>query len=90
MSFGTTRTGHMGSQLLQDFLAARAPAGAIARHPKKSEIIHGSLDDEADLSRALKAARASFLVVPPSFSTQDDTQFFLRSSPARRALQAHG
>lgn len=58
----TTPTGHIGSQLVLDLLAAGAPVRVIARKPEKLsaeiqnrvEVVRGSTDDGSVLSQALR------------------------------------
>jgi uncharacterized protein YbjT (DUF2867 family) len=79
----TTPTGHIGSQLVANLLAANEAVRMIARDPARLaaevrdrlnsgvEIVAGSSDDACVLMSALEGAESLFLVVPPSFSTND-------------------
>ena len=82
----TTPTGKIGSQLVRNLLAAGESLRLIAREPariapeirEKTEVVQGSSDDESVLMRALHGAESLFLVVPPSFTTNDDREYFLQ------------
>ncbi len=91
----TTPTGHIGSQVVQNLLAANEAVRVIARRPDriapevraKVEIVQGSSDDESVLMRALDGAKGLFLVVPPSFTTNDDKEYYLQfTRPVCRAI----
>jgi uncharacterized protein YbjT (DUF2867 family) len=91
----TTPTGHIGSQVVQNLLAANEAVRVIARQPDriapevraKVEIVQGSSDDEGILMRALDGAEGLFLVVPPSFTTNDDKEHYLQfTRPVCRAI----
>ena len=93
----TTPTGHIGSQLVQKLLAGGERVRVIARDPARLagevraavEVVQGSSDDEAVLTRALAGAESLFLVVPPSFTTTDDHAYYLQfTRPACRAVAA--
>lgn len=95
----TTPTGNIGSRLVLDLLAANEPVRVIARDPAKLdpaiqgkvEIVQGSTDDENVLNRALESAESLFWVVPPSFTTNDDVEFYLNfTRPACRAMKNQG
>jgi uncharacterized protein YbjT (DUF2867 family) len=93
----TTPTGHLGSQVVQTLLAANEAVRVIVRDPAKLaaeirtrvEIVQGSSDDEGVLMRALEGAESLFLVVPPSFTTTDDMEYYLHfTRPACRAIKS--
>jgi uncharacterized protein YbjT (DUF2867 family) len=95
----TTPTGHIGSQLVKNLLAANEAVRVIARDPArlagdvrgKVEVLQGSTDDESVMLRALEGAESLFLVVPPSFTTTDDTAYYLQfTRPACRAVKSQG
>jgi uncharacterized protein YbjT (DUF2867 family) len=49
------------------------------------------MDDEKVLSRAFEGAESLFWLVPPSFTTNDDTKYCLQfTQPACRAIQSQG
>jgi len=93
----TTPTGHIGSELVKDLLAAGEAVRVIARDPARLaaevrdrvEVVQGSSDDEAVLMRALEGAESLFLVVPPSFTAKDATAYYLQfTRPVCRAVKA--
>ena len=93
----TRPTGHIGSQVVQTLLAANEAVRVIVRDPAKLaaeirarvEIVQGSSDDEDVLMRALEGAESLFLVVPPSFTTTDDMEYYLHfTRPACRAIKS--
>ena len=95
----TTPTGKIGSQVVRNLLAAGEAVRVIARDPArlapdvktKLEIVRGSSDDEGVVMRALDGAESLFLVVPPSFTTNDDREYYLRfARPVCRAVKSHG
>ena len=95
----TTPTGHIGSQLVPQLLAAGAPVRVIARRPEKLsaeiqsrvEIVQGSTDDIKVLSQALRGADAFFWLVPPPFQQTDLNAYMLRfTKPACDAVTAQG
>lgn len=95
----TTPTGHIGSQVVQQLLAANEDVRVIARDPAKLapeirdkvDIVQGSTDDESVLSQALEGAESLFLVVPPSFTTNDDREYYLQfTRPACKAIKSQG
>jgi len=95
----TTPAGHIGSQVVQNLLAAHEAARVVARKPdriasevrNKVEIVQGSSDDEDVLMRALDGAESLFLVVPPSFTTDDDREYYLQfARPVCRAIKSQG
>jgi nucleoside-diphosphate-sugar epimerase len=88
----TTPTGHIGSQVVQNLLAANEAVRVIARDPARLaedvrarvEIVQGSSDDQGVLMRALDGAESLFLVVlPPLPPTMPWSITF--GSPAPRA-----
>ncbi len=95
----TTPTGHIGSQVVENLLAANEAVRVIARDPARLptgvrariEIVQGSSDDEGVLMRALEGAESLFLVVPPSLTTNDVREYYLRfTRPACRAIAGQG
>jgi uncharacterized protein YbjT (DUF2867 family) len=95
----TTPTGKIGSQVIPHLLAADEAVRVVARDPSKLsleirsnvEIVIGSLDDEAVMEQALKGAESVFLVVPPSFTDNNDEAYYLRFTyPALKAIKSQG
>ena len=95
----TTPTGQIGSQVVQDLLAARAAVRVLVRDPArlasevrgKVDIVEGSSDDESALSKAFAGAESVFWVVPPPFITNDVKEYYLQfTRPACRAITAQG
>ena len=95
----TTPTGNIGSQVLKNLLAANAVVRVVARDPAKlppevhgkAEIVQGSIDDEKVLNQAFEGAESVFLVVPPSFTESDVTEYYLRfARSAGRAIRSRG
>lgn len=95
----TTPTGKIGSQVVQHLLEAGEAVRVIARDPSKLapqvagkvEVVQGSTDDEAALGRALEGAESLFWVQPPSFTTNDNTSYYLRfARAAGRAIRDQG
>jgi uncharacterized protein YbjT (DUF2867 family) len=95
----TTPTGHIGTKLVADLLATGQPVRAIAREPAKLapevrakvEVVQGSSDDEDVVMRAADGAESFFLVVPPSFTTEDPREYYLRfTRPVCRAIERKG
>ena len=87
------------SQVVQNLLAANEAVRVIARDPArlaadvraKVEIVTGSSDDESVLMGALEGAESLFLVVPPSFTVHDVTEYYLQfTRPVCRAIERHG
>lgn len=86
----TTPTGHIGSYLVRNLLAAGEPVRVIARDPgkvapglrDKLEVVQGSSDDETVLAKALDGAESLFFVVPPSFAAPDVVAYYLRFARA--------
>ena len=95
----TTPTGQIGSQVVENLLAGGEAVRVIARYPDrltpevraKVEIVQGSTDDEGVLVRALEGAESLFLVVPPSFTTNDTREYYLQfTRPVCRAMERKG
>ena len=95
----TTPTGKIGSKVIPYLLEVNEAVRVVVRNPSKlpSEIrdrvetVTGSMDDEAVMSQALKGAESVFLVVPPSFKDNNDTDYYLRfTRPVLRAMQKQG
>jgi uncharacterized protein YbjT (DUF2867 family) len=95
----TTPTGQIGSQVIPHLLAAGEAVRVIVRDPAKLapefqgkvEVMQGSLDDDAVLARACEGTESLFLVVPPSFQTDDIKETYLRFTlPACRAVMSQG
>ena len=95
----TTPTGNIGSKVVKLLLAADEAVRVVARHPDKLppevrgkvEVVQGSTDDEAVLTRALAGAESLFWLVPPDFRADDLTEHYLRfTRPACRAIQSQG
>lgn len=94
----TTPTGQIGSQVVKNLLAHKERVRVIARNPEKLaeevragvEIVQGSLDDQDVLMRALDGAESVFLVVPPSFTTNNVREYYLQfTRPACRAVEKY-
>jgi uncharacterized protein YbjT (DUF2867 family) len=95
----TTPTGKIGSQLIPHLLNAHETVRIVVRDPSKLtpeireqvEVVTGSLDDEAVMERALEGAESVFLVVPPSFTDNNDAEYYLRfTRPALKAIKSQG
>ena len=95
----TTPTGKIGSQVLTHLLTANEAVRVVVRDPSKLasevrervELVTGSMDDEVVMERALQGAESVFLVVPPSFTDNNDTAYFLRfTRPALKAAKTQG
>ncbi len=95
----TTPTGNIGSQVLKHLLAAGEAVRVIVRDGAKLgkevhgkvDVVEGSLGDEEVVSRALEGAESVFLVVPPSFTSNNDTEYCLKfTRPACRAIKTQG
>ncbi len=95
----TTPTGKIGSQVIPHLLAANEAIRVVARDPsrlmpeirKRVEVVTGSLDDEAVMQQALEGAESLFLVVPPSFTDNNDAEYYLRfTRPALTAMKSQG
>ena len=89
----TTPTGHIGSQVVQNLLAAGQAVRIIARNPakiaeavrEKVEIVQGSSDDEETLMRALEDAESlSWSYLPRLRRTT--TRNIISSSPGPPAM----
>ena len=95
----TTPTGHIGSEVVTQLLAAgeavrvvvRDPARLAAEVAGRVDVVTGSTDDQSVLDRALQGAESLFWVVPPSFTTNDDRAYYLHFTDAAcRAVQSQG
>ena len=95
----TTPTGKIGSQVVPHLLSANQQVRVVVRDPAKLsqevrdrvEVVIGSLDDEAVMQRAMKGAESVFLVVPPSFTDNNDAAYYLRFTlPALKAIKNQG
>jgi uncharacterized protein YbjT (DUF2867 family) len=72
-------TGHVGSVVASELLAAKQPVKVIVRDPKQAsawsecgaEIAVGSLEDRAFLTTALKGAKGFFVLLPPNLRVKD-------------------
>jgi uncharacterized protein YbjT (DUF2867 family) len=75
----TTPTGHIGSHVVNDALAAGASVRAFVRDPARLDpavrarvdVRTGSLDDSDALARAMDGADAAFVLVPPNYTAAD-------------------
>ena len=95
----TTPTGNIGLQVVKHLLDANESVRVIARNPeklapeirKKVEVVQGSTDDQAVLSRAFQGAESLFWLVPPSFQDNGDAGYYLRfTQPACEAIKSRG
>lgn len=95
----TTPTGQIGSQVVQNLLAANQQVRVIVRDPaklpaevrSKVDAVQGSSDDESVLSKAFEGAESLFWVVPPSFRTNNVREYYLQfTRPACRAMMNQG
>lgn len=95
----TTPTGKIGSQLIPHLLAANEAVRVVVRNPSKLssdirdkvEVVTGSIDDDAVLEQAFRGADSVFLAVPPTFSDNNDTAYYLKSTrPALKAIKSQG
>ncbi|MBB5059356.1 uncharacterized protein YbjT (DUF2867 family) [Granulicella aggregans] len=95
----TTPTGKIGSQVIPHLLAAGEAVRVVARYParlapevrNRVQVVTGSLDDEAVMRQALEGAESVFLVVPPSFTDNNDTEYYLRFTlPTLAAMKSQG
>ena len=94
----TTPTGKIGSRVIPHLLAANEQVRVVVRNPSKLssairdrvETVTGSLDNEAVMDEALQGAESVFLVVPPTFTDNNDDAYYLRfTRPALRAIKRH-
>jgi uncharacterized protein YbjT (DUF2867 family) len=92
----TTPTGKIGSQVVQQLVTAGESVRIITRDPSKLpselrdklQVFTGSLDDGTVLKQALEGADSLFLVVPPSFKGNNDTEYYMQfTRPACRAVE---
>ena len=95
----TTPTGKIGSQVLPLLLAANEAVRVVVRDASKLpaevrdrvEVVTGSLDDQTVMEKAFAGAESAFLVVPPSFTDNNDTEYYLRFTlPALNAIRKQG
>ena len=95
----TTPTGKIGSQVIPHLLAANEAVRVVVRDPSRLapevrnrvEVVTGSLDDEAVMQKALEGAESVFLVVPPSFTDNNDAEYYLRfTRPTLAAMKSQG
>ena len=95
----TTPTGKIGSKVVEELLSAEKAVRIIARDPaklpsellNKVEVVKGSSDDENILLKAFEGADSLFWVVPPSFSANNDEEYYLKfTQPACRAIKECG
>lgn len=95
----TTPTGKIGSQVLAHLLPSNEAVRVIVRDPAKLnadvlrrvEVVTGSLDDRAALEKTFDGAESVFLVVPPSFTDNNDSEYYLRfTRPAIQAIKSCG
>lgn len=95
----TTPTGHIGSGVVQQLLAAQEAVRVVARDSSrlseevrgKVEIVQGSLEDEAAMMRALDGAESLFHLVPPAFGTPDVNRYYLDlTRPTCKAITRQG
>jgi uncharacterized protein YbjT (DUF2867 family) len=72
-------------------VVVRDPSKLSPAIRERIESVTGSLDDEAVMQKAFKGADSVFLVVPPSFTDNNDEAYYLRfTSPALKAIQRQG
>ena len=80
-------------------LAAKESVRVVVRDPSRLapevrenvDVVTGSLDDRATMEKALEGAESVFLVVPPSFSDNNDAEYYLRfTRPALDAIKSQG
>ncbi len=95
----TTPTGNIGSKVVKHLLAANEAVRVIVRDPAKlapevhgkADVVEGSIEDENVLSRAFEGAESVFLVVPPSFHSNNNMEYYLHfSRPACHAIKSQG
>ena len=95
----TTPTGKIGSQVIPHLLAANQSVRVVVRDASRLapevrenvDVVTGSLGDTATMEKALKGAESVFLVVPPSFSDNNDAEYYLRfTRPALHAIKSQG
>jgi uncharacterized protein YbjT (DUF2867 family) len=94
----TTPTGKIGSMVVRHLVAANERVRVIARDPSKLapelfgrvNVVQGSSDEDGTMASALDGAEAVFLVVPPSFTANNDAEYYLNFTlPACRAIGMH-
>ncbi len=95
----TTPKGKIGSQVIPHLLAAKESVRVVVRDAsrlapeirEKVDVVTGSLDDTGTMEKALRDAESVFLVVPPSFSDNNDAEYYLRfTRPALHAIKSQG
>ena len=95
----TTPTGQIGTQVLALLLEHRDRIRVIVRDPlrldsgvrRRVDIIQGSHDDPAVLSRALEGADGLFWLVPPGLAgTSTEERYLGFTRPAADAIRRHG
>ena len=95
----TTPTGQIGTQVLALLLEHRDRIRVIVRDPlrldsgvrRRVDVIQGSHDDPAVLSRALKGADGLFWLVPPGLAgTSTEERYLGFTRPAADAIRRHG
>ena len=95
----TAPTGQIGKQVLSLLLDRQDPIRVIVRDPirldpgvrDRVEIVQGSHDDPAVLSRALKGADGLFWLVPPGVGGSSTEERYLGfTRPAADAIRRHG
>lgn len=87
----TTPTGQIGSQVVQNLLAANQQVRVIVRDPaklaaevrSKVDAVQGSSDDESVLSKAFEGAESLFWVVPPFVQDEQREGILPPVHPAR-------
>lgn len=95
----TTPTGNIGSRVVEQLSEAGADLTLLVRDPAKlpdevrarATVHEGSLEDTAFVRRATAGADALFLLIPPTFTTDDWTEFQLGiGRAAADAVRANG
>lgn len=95
----TTPTGDIGHQVLDNILAAGAPARVIVRDPsrlptavrQRVEVVPGSHGDADVVDKAFAGADAVFWVAPPNFQTPSLAATYLDfARPACAAVKSQG
>lgn len=95
----TTPTGQIGSRVVERLLESGAELTVLARDPsrlpaqvrERAEVRQGSLEDADFLRQATAGAGALFLLIPPSYTTDDWEAFQLGiGRAAAEAVRANG
>ena len=95
----TTPTGQIGSKLVKGLVSAGEEVRVIVRDAATLEerlrgaveVVQGSSDDVSVLLRAFDGAESLFLVVPPSFTTDDEVAYYMRfTRPVCEAISRKG